>query len=101
MRLEELCQLRGVSGDEKEVHDFLYDEYKKRNLNSNSGNRQLYTTNEENHYTSAGFDMIDNFNQRDLYGINFPVDNVSGYNINQLQNALIGANSWNEWRDNI
>ena len=32
MRLEELCQLRGVSGDEKEVHDFLYDEYKKRNL---------------------------------------------------------------------
>ena len=31
MRLEELCQLRGVSGDEKEVHDFLYDEYKKRN----------------------------------------------------------------------
>ena len=32
MRLKELCQLRGVSGDEKEVHDFLYDEYKKRNL---------------------------------------------------------------------
>ena len=32
MRLEELCQLRGVSGDEKEVHDFLYNEYKKRNL---------------------------------------------------------------------
>ena len=30
MRLEELCQLRGVSGDEKEVHDFLYNEYKKR-----------------------------------------------------------------------
>jgi len=30
MRLEELCQLKGVSGDEKEVHDFLYDEYKKR-----------------------------------------------------------------------
>ena len=32
MRLKELCQLRGVSGDEKEVHDFLYNEYKKRNL---------------------------------------------------------------------
>jgi len=32
MRLKELCQLRGVSGDEKEVHDFLYDEYKKRDL---------------------------------------------------------------------
>ena len=32
MRLKELCQLKGVSGDEKEVHDFLYDEYKKRSL---------------------------------------------------------------------
>ena len=32
MRLKELCQLRGVSGDEKEVHDFLYNEYKKRDL---------------------------------------------------------------------
>ena len=32
MRLKELCQLNGVSGDEKEVHDFLYNEYKKRNL---------------------------------------------------------------------
>ena len=32
MRLKELCQLRGVSGDEKEVHDFLYKEYEKRNL---------------------------------------------------------------------
>ena len=32
MRLKELCQLKGVSGDEKEVHDFLYKEYEKRNL---------------------------------------------------------------------
>ena len=32
MRLKELCQLRGVSGDEKEVYDFLYKEYEKRNL---------------------------------------------------------------------
>ena len=32
MRLKELCQLRGVSGDEKEVHDFLHKEYEKRNL---------------------------------------------------------------------
>lgn len=32
MRLMKLCQLNGVSGDEKEVHDFLCNEYKKRNL---------------------------------------------------------------------
>ena len=32
MRLKELCQLRGVSGDEKELHDFLNKEYEKRNL---------------------------------------------------------------------
>ena len=30
MRLKELCQLNGVSGDEKEVYDFLYNEYKNR-----------------------------------------------------------------------
>ena len=29
MRLKELCQLRGVSGDEKEVYDFLHKEYEK------------------------------------------------------------------------
>ncbi|OOV28884.1 hypothetical protein BXU11_02795 [Flavobacterium sp. LM5] len=66
----------------------------------NSGNRQFFSILDDNHYTSAGYDMLDYFNQRS-FGYGYPVDNVSGYNINQLQGALIGASSWNEWRDNI
>lgn len=61
---------------------------------------------DSNHYTSGGWDMIDNINQRTHpdfgNGITaWPVDNVSGYNLLQLQNALRGANKWNDWRDNI
>jgi len=55
----------------------------------------------ENHYTSAGWDMIDNVNQRTLYGVAFPNDRVSGYNIVQLEQALKGARTWWGWRDNI
>ena len=45
--------------------------------------------------------MIDSFNQREFFGFNYPVDNVSGYTISQLQFAMVGASSWHEWRDNI
>lgn len=76
-------------------------EYQKRSPNSNSGNRQLYTINEENHYTSAGFDMIDSYNQREFYGFSYPIDRVNGYSIKQLQDALVKANYWTQWRDNI
>lgn len=44
--------------------------------------------------------MIDNFNQRS-FGNAYPIDRVPGYTINQLENALNGANSWWKWRDNI
>lgn len=55
------------------------------------------------HYTSAGWDMMDNTNQRTTPNFNslLPQDRVSGYTITQLQSALIGARSWNQWRDNI
>ncbi|TVZ25917.1 hypothetical protein JM83_0858 [Gillisia sp. Hel_I_86] len=53
------------------------------------------------HYTSAGWDMIDNTNQRFRYGLTRPIDRVSGYTLKQLEDALIGARSWNQWRDNI
>lgn len=56
---------------------------------------------EENFYTSAGFDMIDNINQRDNYGSAFPIDHVNGYTIKQLEDGLIGAKSWIDWRNNI
>lgn len=61
---------------------------------------QDLTIPEENLYTSCGIDMMDNFNQRTT-SILRPIDRVSGYNINQLENALNGATTWNQWRDNL
>ena len=55
----------------------------------------------ENHYTSAGWDMMDNVNQRTVYGEAFPLERVNGYSIVQLEQALRGAKSWWAWRNNI
>lgn len=58
------------------------------------------------HYTSAGIDMIEGnygfppFNQgagNDLE----PDDRVDNFTIEQLEQALSGARSWNQWRDNL
>lgn len=56
---------------------------------------------DESYYTSAGYDMIDDINQRNEYGLAYPIDRVRGYTIKQLEGALVGAKSWNQWRDNI
>ncbi|MDV7188457.1 hypothetical protein R3X25_14285 [Lutibacter sp. TH_r2] len=69
-------------------------------------NFQRKTVASENHYTSCGWDMLDNFNQGASiysggYGSSYPFDRVSGYTIKQLEDALVGARYWNEWRDNI
>lgn len=69
---------------------------------ANLNNFQNRTITANNHYTSGGFDLLDNVNQRVFYNNNaFPIDRVSGYIAVQLQNALINAKSWNDWRDNI
>ncbi|RAJ12162.1 hypothetical protein [Olleya aquimaris] len=70
------------------------------------GNFQNLMIQDQNHYTSGGWDMIDDINQRTDpdFGngdLDFPADNVSGYSITQLENALFTANSWWKWRDNI
>lgn len=62
---------------------------------------QLQKTKEEPYYTSMGYDMIDDVNQRSKYGSDYPIDRVRGYSIKQLEGALVGAKSWNQWRDNI
>ncbi|MGB0769174.1 MAG: hypothetical protein ACPGPB_00310 [Flavobacteriaceae bacterium] len=69
-------------------------------------NRQNQTIAYDNHYTSAGWDMIDNINQRTHLDFGngstaYPIDRVSGYTIKQLEDALRGARSWWQWRDNI
>ena len=30
-----------------------------------------------------------------------PIDRVSGYNINQIENALQNATTWNTWKSNL
>lgn len=83
---------------------FTVNRYKKKfgisEYQYNYINYQYRKISAENHYTSAGWDMIDNVDQS-AYGTGYPVDRVSGYTIKQLELALIGAKSWEQWRDNI
>lgn len=76
--------------------DFIYEQ-------SNLQFRPIAFSGINNYYTSAGYDMIDNINQRITPTLNnsLPIDRVSGYTILQLQNALISSRSWWQWRDNI
>ncbi|MCF6213957.1 MAG: hypothetical protein L3J45_08030 [Flavobacteriaceae bacterium] len=70
-------------------------------------NRQDYPIIWQPFYTSAGYDLIDNINQRtDIYKTysyagSYPQDRVSGYTIKQIENSLKNTKSWTEWRDNI
>jgi hypothetical protein len=64
-------------------------------------NKQSLTIQDENHYTSGGFDMIDDFNQSVIFDNRFPIDRVNGYTLKQLEQSLIGARHWGQWRDNI
>jgi hypothetical protein len=62
-------------------------------------------------YTSMVVDMMDDCNQRDINCNNqfattnnftmFPNDNVTGFTILQIQQALNGATSWNQWKGNM
>ena len=76
-------------------------EYRKVGNILNSGNKQYATISSENSYTSGGYDMLDNINQRITFGTLHPIDRVNGYTIKQLEQALIGARLWTGWRDNI
>lgn len=57
---------------------------------------------EDIHYTSGIFDLTDDFNQRIVNNnVNLPDDPAEGYTPRQLQDALHGARSWNQYRDKI
>lgn len=65
---------------------------------------QRRTIAQNNFYTSCGIDMLDDINQRlDIFPLNpnRPFDRVEGYTINQLENAMRGACTWHQWRDNL
>ncbi|KVV16444.1 hypothetical protein [Flavobacterium sp. TAB 87] len=71
------------------------------NYQYRNNNKQFVTILAVNDYTSGGFDLIDNFNQRDFYGLDYPIDRVNGYTLKQLEQSLIGAKYWSQWRDNL
>jgi len=77
-------------------YNYSYIKDSRRGITNSGNNPHLI-------YTSAGIDMIDDENQRaDTRGnINYTQDRVKGYTINQLENAMINATSWNEWKENI
>jgi hypothetical protein len=77
------------------------DMFNQPNYKYNLENFQFRKISDNNFYTSAGFDMIDNINQRNVYGSAYPLDRVSGYTVKQLEDGLRGAKSWTEWRNNI
>ncbi len=52
-------------------------------------------------YTPIVWDLMDDFNQREHHGNNYPIDNVSGYTLVQLENALYGNFTWTSWREGI
>ena len=74
-----------------------YSVYQNTTLNNN----QRITIAAENHYTSGGFDMIDDFNQSVIFNNQFPIDRVNGYTLKQLEQSLIGARYWSQWKDNV
>ena len=68
-------------------------------------NRQDLPINTQPYYTSLGYDLIDNINQRiditPTYSGIYPRDRVSGYTIKQIENSLKNTNSWEEWKEHI
>ena len=77
------------------------DMFNQPNYKYNLENFQFRKISDNNFYTSAGYDMIDNINQRSVYGSAYPLDRVNGYTVKQLEDGLRGAKSWTEWRNNI
>lgn len=64
-------------------------------------NLQWQTIADEDFYTTVGFDLTDDENQRNTWGATRPIDRVDGYTIKDVENALRGAKTWGQWRDNM
>ncbi len=52
-------------------------------------------------YTPVVIDMIDNFGDDNGGSENLEIDNVDGYTIRQIEDALIGQKKWTNWRNKI
>ncbi|WP_127140290.1 hypothetical protein [Flagellimonas marinaquae] len=50
-------------------------------------------------YTTTFYDMYDSYNQREEYGILFPMDRASGVTWPNMEKSLIGSTRWEECRE--
>lgn len=58
-------------------------------------NYQFHTPSNEPFYTSLMVDLIDNFNQQISYSNpNYPLDNVSGYNLKQIEDQVMNTKTF-------
>ncbi|MDN6291244.1 MAG: hypothetical protein L0J63_13335, partial [Tetragenococcus koreensis] len=73
------------------------------NLRLWNDGRQANTVAQMNEYTPIVADLIDNVNQNTIPGIGGiqPIDRVTGYNLNQIQNALDNCRDIDCWENNL
>ena len=73
------------------------------NLSLWNDKRQAMAVNEMNEYTPIVADLIDNLNQNAIPAIfgDQPIDEVSGYSLNQIQVALDNCRSIDEWEQKL
>ena len=53
------------------------------------------------YYTSAIWDLVDDFDQGQEYGTDYPIDRASGFTMPELERAMKGTTSWDGLRDNV
>lgn len=71
--------------------------------NEPTGNYQYiplsYDDSRNTFYTSAYFDLTDNVNQRFVFGLRMPVDDVQGFSIKQVEDLVKDSRSWGEVKE--
>lgn len=77
--------------------------YNNTNLRLWNDYRQTHTVSQMNKYTPIVTDLIDNVNQNTIPNIpgNQPIDRVSGYSLNQIQNALKNCRDISCWENKL
>ncbi|MBI9068385.1 MAG: hypothetical protein JEZ09_13910 [Salinivirgaceae bacterium] len=82
---------------------FVDDVYGSDNFSWNSYTFNDINTDLEGIYTPLVIDLIDNTNQRATHwnSTNYPIDQVTGFNLGQIENALKKKKTLTEWRNNL
>lgn len=63
----------------------------------------LNSCNKEDDYLKDAINTTESqeINQASIFGAAFPVDNVSGFTLPELEENMKGVRSWNQFRDNV